>query len=197
MECGPLRELLSAYVDGESSAEDSLRVEEHLRTCADCAGAERRMRALGVAAARTEAPLSPDFRDRLFARMEREGLLRTRRSIFAFSLRWAVLPLAAAAALGLFLLTSREAPRGPVFPAAPPPAVERRPPDAPPPPLEVAGPELPAGEARAVAGEELSPEEREIVAYLEILEDPQAFEEPGEIDELEIFLAPGATRGQG
>lgn len=195
MGCGSQRELLSAYVDGESSAEESRRVEEHLRTCADCATAERRLRALDVAAARTETPVSPDFRDRLFARMEGEGLLRKRRSIFVFSLRWAALPLTAAAALGLFLLTSREAPRGPGLPAAPR-AVEQRSPDAPP-PRDLAGPEPSAGEAGAVAGDELSPDEREIIAYLEVLEDPQAFEEPGDIDELEIFFAPGTTRGQG
>lgn len=197
MECGPLAELLSAYVDGESSAEESRRVEEHLRTCDGCARAERRMRALGAATARTETPVSPDFRDRLFARMEGEGLLRKRRSIFALSLRWAALPLSAAAAFGLFLLTSREVPRGPGIPAAPPGAVEQRPPIASPTPRDLARPEGPAGEARAVAGEELSAEDREIVAYLEVLEDPQAFEEPGEIDELEIFLAPGGARGQG
>lgn len=197
MGCGPMRELLSAYADGESTPEESRRVEEHLRACADCVRAEGRMRALGTAAARTETSVSPDFRDRLFALMEREGLLSRRRSIFAFSLRWAVLPLTAAAALALVLLTSREAPRVPGFPSTPPPAVEQRPPDASPPPRVLAGPERPAGEARTVAGEELSPEEREIVAYLEILEDPQALEEPAEIEELEIFLAPGTTRRQG
>ena len=44
----------------------------------------------------------------LFARLEKEDLLSKRRSIFVYSLRWAAVPLAAAAALALFLLPSRE-----------------------------------------------------------------------------------------
>lgn len=196
MECGLSKELLSAHVDGEASPEESHRVEEHLRACADCATTEKRMRALGGAAARTETRVSPELRDRLFARMEQEGLLRRRRSIFAFSVRWAALPLAAAAALGLFLLTSRETARGPA-PPPPPQAVAERPGDASPPVGAPTRPERRARETAAVSGEELSPEEREIVTYLEILEDPHAFEEPGEVDELEIFVPPAARRGQG
>ncbi|OGP33085.1 MAG: hypothetical protein A2X88_09550 [Deltaproteobacteria bacterium GWC2_65_14] len=190
MDCGDAKELLSACLDGEASAGDSRRVEEHLAGCAGCKAGERRMRALDVAIARTGTDVSPDFRERLFSRMEAEELLPKRRSLFAFSFRWAALPLAAAA-LGLFFLMSREAPRGPAAPGSAPQ-------------VAVIQPESPARAARetrapegtAVAGrEELAAEEREIVAYLEILEDPASFEEPGGIDEMEMFLPDGKKQG--
>jgi len=212
MDCGEAKELLSACLDGEASPKDSRRVEEHLAGCAGCKAVERRMRALDVGIARTETDVSPDFRDRLFSRMEAEELLPKRRSLFAFSFRWAALPLAAAAALGLFFLMSREAPRGPAAPGLapqvaviPPETLQfavNRPGAAPSSPAPV--PESPARTARetrppegtAVADRgELAAEEREIVAYLEILEDPSSFEEPGEIDEMEMFLPEGGKQG--
>lgn len=194
MDCGSLKELISVYVDGESSPEESRRAEEHLDLCPECARNAKLLRALGAAAVRTETQVSAGFRDRLFARMEEEGLLRRRRSLFAFSLRWAGLPLAAAAALGLFLLTSREAARGPAPPASSPSEIQR-PRDASPPERGPAAPESSAGASAPVAGEALSLEERDIVANLEVLEDPQAFDEPGEIDELEIFFPNTNSRG--
>lgn len=200
MDCREAEELLSACLDGEATAEDSRRVEEHLAGCAGCKAVERRMRALDAAIARTETEVSSDFRERLFSRMEAEELLPKRRSLFVFSFRWAVLPLAAAAALGLFFLMPREAPRGPVTPA---PRVAGVPPEMAPSasaPLPQsptrAARETPAREGTSVVSrEELAAEEREIVAYLEILEDPSFLEDSGEIDEMEMFLPDGRTKG--
>src|SRR4030067_2599021 len=100
MECGEIREIISAFVDGEAAPEEARRVEEHLGSCAQCRSAEKRMRALGVAVTRTEGSVPPDFRENLFARMEAEGVLPKRRCIFVFSGRCAAGPLAVAAALG-------------------------------------------------------------------------------------------------
>jgi anti-sigma factor RsiW len=169
MECRQIREIISAYVDGEASPEEARQAEEHFGRCPECRVAENRMRALGVAVVRTEGAVPSDFRETLFARMEREDLLSKRRSIFVFSLRWAAVPLAAAAALALFVLSSRDVPRD-LSPTA------MRPPG-------LAG----------TAGE-LSPEDREIVAYLEILEDSDMLDETG-IEEMEIFAPPPEQRG--
>jgi len=169
MECREIREIISAYVDGEALPEEARRVEEHLGECAECRAAEKRMRTLGVAVARTEGMVPPDFRENLFARLEKEDLLPKRRSIFVYSVRWAAVPLAAAAALALFLLSSRE----PVRDLSP---TALRPP-------QVSG-----------TGEQLSPEDREIVANLDILEDPDLFNEP-DIEEMEIFVPSSQQRG--
>jgi len=212
MDCVEAKELLSAFLDGESSPEESRRVEEHLATCAGCRAARHRMGALDSFLARSETPVSPGFRGKLFSRLEAEDLLPRRRSLFWFSIRWA--PLAAVAALGLFLMISREAPRIATNPPESPKAVAQIPattqgearvatnppgetPSAPTPavPGGVAS-ESPAPGAAAVAvREELTPEEREIVAWLEILEDPDSFVEPDEVDETEILLP--AARSQG
>jgi hypothetical protein len=78
-------------------------------------------------------------------------------------------PLAAAAALALYVMSSREIPREFSSPAVRPPQVA-----------------APAGT--------LSPEDREIVANLEILEDPELLDEP-QIDEMEIFVPSSRQRG--
>jgi len=203
MECREIREIISAYVDGEASPEEARRVEEHLGSCAQCRSAEKRMRALGVAVTRTEGSVPPDFRESLFARMEAEDLLPKRRSIFVFSVRWAAVPLAAAAAMALYVLSSREAPREFPSPAVGPPRVAREMPGpgttSPEAGSPSSAPREPAGSPPAVPGKEerktqvvadggkLSPEDREIVANLEILEDPDLFDEP-QIDEMEIFV---------
>jgi anti-sigma factor RsiW len=169
MECREIREIISAYIDGEALPEEARRVEEHLGECAECRMAGKRMRVLGVAVARTEGTVPLDFRENLFARLEREGLLPKRRSLFVYSLRWAAVPLAAAAALAFFVLSSREPVRNLSPTALRPPQV-------------------------SVTGEPLSPEDREIVANLEILEDPDLFNEPA-IEEMEIFIPPSRQRG--
>lgn len=200
MDCEELKEILSGYVDGEARGDEGRVVEKHLAACAACRKLARRMRAVGAGVGRIESDVSPGFRETLFARMEREGLLAPRRSLFAYSLRWAAVPLAAAALLAVVLLMPRETGiRGPSPPAQRGPEVAERAPQA-----QVA---RPAHDARvpeaataaagraAVAhdGSDLSPEEREIVAYIEVLEDPAALDEPSEIDDLDL-VAPAARK---
>jgi predicted anti-sigma-YlaC factor YlaD len=169
MGCREIREIISSYVDGEARPEEARMVEEHLGGCPQCRQAEKRMRDLGIAVARAEGAAPPDFREKLFARMEKEDLLPKRRSIFAYSVRWAVVPLAAAAAIAFFVHSSREVPRDHPSTAMRPPA------------------------ATGIGGE-LSPEDREIVASLDVLEDPDLFDET-EIEELEFFAPPPRQRG--
>lgn len=209
MDCREIRENISAYVDGEATEEEARQVAEHLRTCAACLAVEKRMRALGDAALRTEASVSPGFRDRLFSRMEREGLLAPRRSLFAFSVRWTAVPLAAAAALAVFLLVARETPRVVSSPAggparvagetthpltgSPPGSLSRDSTRAAPASPAVAG----AGEGTAPVaskGVELSGEDRAVVANLDLLEDPDLFDE-GRMEEMEIFIPSSMQRG--
>ena len=193
MECTENREIISAYVDGEASPEEARRVEEHLGSCAECRSAEKRMRALGVAVTRTEGAVPHDFRENLFARMEAVDLLPKRRSIFVFSVRWAAVPLAAAAAMALYVISSREAPREFSSTAVGPPRVAREMPGP-----GTTSPAVPGKEERKTQvvanGGKLSPEDREIVANLEILEDPDLFDEP-QIDEMEIFVPSSRRRG--
>jgi len=169
MGCREIREIISAYVDGEARPEEARLVEDHLGKCPQCRQAEKRMRDLGMAVARTEGTVPPDFREELFARMEKEDLLPKRRSIFAYSVRWAAVPLAAAAAMALYVLSSLEVPRDH-------PSRAMRPPTA------------------AVVEGDLSPEDREIVAYLDVLEDPELFDET-EIEEMEILPPPPRRQG--
>jgi len=188
MDCVEAKELLSAFLDGESSPEESRRVEEHLATCAGCRAVRQRMGALDSFLARSETPVSPGFRGKLFSRLEAEDLLPRRRSLYWFSIRWA--PLAAAAALGLFLLISQEAPRVATNPPGETPSAP-----APDVPGRVASESQAPGAAAVAVREELTPEEREIVAWLEVLEDPDSFEEPDEVDETEILLPNARSRG--
>lgn len=193
MDCTDAKELLSAFQDGETSGEESRQVEAHLAACEECRAAQRRMLALDAMLARSETSVSPGFRDTLYSRMESEDLLPRRRNLFSFSFRWA-LPLAAVAALSLFLLISRETPRVQGVPGTEPQVASTRPeaPEARKPAAAVPG--MPGG-AEVAAREELTEEEREIVAWLEVLEDPASFEEPGEVDEMEIFLPPVRNQG--
>lgn len=167
MKCLEWKEKISGYIDREISPAEIREVEGHLAACESCRILERRMRALGVGVARAEAAVPSDFREKLFARLEAEELLPRRRSLFVFSLRWAAVPLAAAAAVGMFLLVSPEKGRDAIAPQQSTPS--------------------------AVVG--LSAEEREIVAYLEVLEDPAALEEQGDGDTMEMFAPSGSRRG--
>jgi predicted anti-sigma-YlaC factor YlaD len=187
MVCLDWKERISAHVDGETPAGEVRLVEEHLRGCAECRALERKMRAVAIGVARTEAEAPPLFREKLFARMESEDLLPKRRSLFAYSLRWAAIPLATAAALAFFLFTSTERVGNRPAPPGQVPYVAQRAPA-----NETTPPSSLVVERR---GGELTPEEREIVAHLELLEDTSAFEDTGEIDEMEIF-AP-AVSGKG
>jgi len=207
MKCEEIKEILSSYVDGEARGDEGALVEEHLAACAGCRELVRRMRLVGASIEKAEGAVPPDFRETLFARMEREGLLSRRRSLFAYSIRWAAVPAAAAAVLALFLLTSREPGiKGPVPSAQRPTAMEGRAQDAQERPrVAQRAPEerMPAAVrgtsenaiADTRAGADLTPEEREIVANLEVLEDPAALDEPSEIDELEIVEPAGRRKG--
>ncbi len=219
MTCEEIKEILSSYVDGEAGGDEGLLVERHLAACAGCRDVARRMRMVGAGIEKTEGAVPPGFRETLFARMEREGLLRRRRSLFAYSVRWAAIPAAAAAVLALFLLTSREAGKvGPTVPAGPRQAMTEGQPSAPQAPKAAIPPEgqAPRGqEGRIVAertpepsapavgkavadsrvGADLTPEDRDVVANLDVLEDSAAFDQPSGIDELDIVEPAGGRKG--
>ncbi|HZD54805.1 MAG TPA: anti-sigma factor [Candidatus Aquicultoraceae bacterium] len=211
MDCAEIRELISAWLDGEASPEEVRRVEEHLGACAKCRAVAGRMRALGTAVPGMEMPVPPGFRETVFARLEKEEFLPKRRSLFAFSVRWAAVPLAAVAAIALFYLNPPEAPRDSLSPAVrnSGPVVAGRSAEAPrlatesppgalssssPPAVSSTVPEKGTSEVAGGVGAGLTPEDREIVANLEILEDPELFDED-RFDEIEIFLP--ASRQQG
>lgn len=203
MKCLEWKEKISGYIDREISPAEVREVEGHLAACESCSTLERRMRVLGVGVARTEATVPPDFREKLFARLEAEELLPRRRSLFVFSLRWAAVPLLAAAAVGMFLLVSPEKGRDAIAPQGGLPQVAQRDPrQATPsavisPQVELQSSSGAFGKGQpaetAVAG--LSAEEREIVAYLEVLEDPAALEEQGDADNIDMFAPSGGRRG--
>ncbi len=223
MKCDEIKEILSGYVDGEARGDEARLAEEHLAACPVCRDLVRRMKVVGAGVGRTEAVVPPGFRDAVFDRMEREGLLPRRRGVFAFPIRWVAIPVAAAAVLALFVLMPREAGKvGPAMSTRPPTAANEAAPQAPGAGERLAGrtgdagsakgveegtrlarqaPESPAaGAARTAAADaraavELSPEERDIVAHLDVLESSAAFDEPSEIDELEIVEP--ATRNNG
>ena len=180
MECREWRERISASIDGEIPPGEARLVEGHLEECAECRALERKMRAVGIGVARTEGAVPSDFREKLFARMEAEDLLPRRRSLFVFSLRWAAIPVAAAAALALFLLVSPDKGKDAVSPQGPIP--------------QVSGRQTPPDAART-AIDQLTPEEREIIAFLDILEDPSDLDSPGDVDEMEMFAPPGRGHG--
>lgn len=204
MDCRDWRERISAWIDGEVPPSETRLIEAHLEACSECRAVERKMRAVGIGVGRTEGAIPADFREKLFTRLEAEELLPRRRSLFVFSLRWAAIPLTAAAALALFLLVSPEKGNRSIAPQAPlprvaeqAPATEPREPASPavsPEPRSAVSPRTQAPPAR-VAKEELTAEEREIVAYLDILEDPSDLEPPEDVDEIEIFAPPARSRG--
>lgn len=226
MECREIREIVSAYVDGEAHAAEVRAVEDHLGACPACRSLAGTMRVLGDGVGKIEGKVPPGFRDALFDRLEREDLLPRRRSLFAFAVRWTAVPLAAAAALALFILTARETGKGPASPPETLPRVAQGLPggeshvsagpgatsgsSASVPPVAGTAPSaggtgpvdsrLSAESSRFAAEADggargLSAEEREIVAYLELLEDPSSLDEPGEVDEMDLFEPAAGRRG--
>jgi anti-sigma factor RsiW len=205
MKCDEIREILSSYVDGEARGDEGRAAEEHLAACGACRDFVQRMSVVGAGVEKVEGVVPRDFRETLFARMERDGLLPRRRSLYAYSIRWAAVPLAAAAALALFVLTSRDAGiKEPAPSAQRTPAAEVGAPgvregiaqkgaEAPVPGAGTGTGGTSVADARTGAG--LTPEEREIVAHLDVLEDPAAMDEPSEIDDLEIDEPDGRSRG--
>jgi len=175
MGCRDIRESISACVDGEASPGEAAAVREHLASCERCRVLERQMRAVGAGVRQLRGPVPDRFREKVFARLESEGALPKRRKVFPAAWRWAAVPLAAAAGLGLFLLTSREAVRGPVPPG---PAASR---------VETSVPRASSPQENIAA---LSAEDREMLALLDILEDPAAFDANDDAEGMDL-LAPG------
>ncbi|MGZ8461048.1 MAG: anti-sigma factor family protein [Candidatus Deferrimicrobiaceae bacterium] len=207
MACRDIRETISACVDGEASPEEAASVREHLAACERCRVLERQMRAVGAGVRQVRGRVPDGFREAVFAHLDAEGALPPRKKVLPVSWRWAAVPLAAAAALGFFLLTSREAVRGPV-PQGPvtsrvetsasrssspvssaPDSAGSHP--AAPVPRQAAIPAVPAvsPQGGAVA---LSGEDREMLALLDILEDPAAFDANGDAEGMDL-LAPGSS----
>jgi anti-sigma factor RsiW len=193
MGCRDIRETISACVDGEASPEEAASVREHLASCERCRVLERQMRAVGAGVRQVRGSVPDRFREEVFARLESEGVLPPRKKVFPTAWRWAAVPLAAAAGLGLFLLTSRDAVRAPVPQGPVTSRVETSAPVAPAPFSPVPAPAMravippasPKGDAVA-----LSTEDREMLALLDILEDPAAFEANGDAEGMDL-LAPG------
>ena len=175
MGCSDIRESISAFVDGEASPGEAAAVREHLASCERCRVLERQMRAVGAGVRQIRGSVPDRFREKVFARLESEGALPPRRKTFSVSWRWAAVPLAAAAGLGLFLLTSREAVRGPVSHES---ATAR---------IETSAQRAPSLPGNAAA---LSAEDREMLALLDILEDPDDLDANDEADGMDL-LAPG------
>jgi len=175
MGCRDIRESISACVDGEASSDEAAAVREHLASCVRCRVLERQMRAVGAGVRQVRGPMPDRFREKVFARLESEGALPRRKKVFSTAWRWAVVPLAAAAGLGLFLLTSREAVRGPALPVPATARVGTSAAHAPSPQVDVGS---------------LTTEDREMIAMLDILEDPAAFDANDDAEEMDL-LAPG------
>ena len=174
MSCRDIRESISACVDGESSPEEAAVVREHLASCERCRVLERQMRAVGAGVRQVRGPVPDRFREEVFARLESEGVLPKRKKAVSTAWRWVAVPLAAAAGLGLFLLTSREGIREPV-PSGPATAWIGTSPRAP----------SPQGDGSA-----LSTEDREMLAMLDLLEDLDAFDANDDAEGMDL-LAPG------
>jgi anti-sigma factor RsiW len=181
-------------VDGEASPEEAARVREHLASCERCRVLERQMRAVGAGVRQVRGSVPDGFREAVFARLDAEGTLPKRKKVFPTAWRWVAVPLAAAAAaLGFFLLTSREAVRAPVPQGPVTSRVETSAPGAPvsgsPVPGPAVSPAVPpvSPQGNAVA---LSTEDLEMLALLDILEDPAAFDANDDAEGMEL-LAPG------
>jgi hypothetical protein len=223
MDCRDLMEILSACLDGEASPEEARLVEAHLEACGKCRSVADRMRRVGFATASIEGEVPADFREKLFVRLEREDILPRRRNIFVYAVRWAVLPAAAVLALFLLVPRDvdhvatgpREEPAR-IARGSPRESPDVQPPDAPGPSAvrrpgadvslrseerdgrrvssaaDLAGRTI--GPEDAAKAEDLPPEDRNIVAYLEILEEPDLVGN-GDADAVDVLLPPGKDRG--
>ena len=183
MDCRDIRETISAWVDGEASPGEAASVREHLASCERCRVLERQMRAVGAGVRQVRGSVPDRFREEVFARLESEGALPKRKKVFPTAWRWAGVPLAAAAGLGLFLLTSREAVRTPVPQA---PVTSRVETTAPAPAVR---PAVPPESAQGTT-DALSIEDRKMIALLDILEDPAAFDANDDAEGIDL-LSPG------
>ena len=167
MGCRDIRETISACVDGEASPEEAASVREHLASCERCVALERQMRAVGAGVRQVREKVPDRFREEVFSRLESEGALPKRKKVFPTAWRWAAVPLAAAAALGFFLLTPGDGIRE----RATLPTTTAR--------METPGSSAP-----------LTTEDREMIALLDLLEDPSDLDANDDADGVEL-LAPG------
>jgi len=175
MECRDIRESISACVDGEASPGEAASVRGHLASCERCRVLERQMRAVGAGVRQVRGSVPDRFREEVFARLESEGALTKRKKVVPAAWRWVAVPLAVAAGLGLFLLTSREVVRGPSLPG---PVVAQ---------VGTSAPSIPSPQGN---GSAFSAEDREMLAMLDLLEDPVAFEANDDAVGVDL-LAPG------
>jgi len=175
MGCRDIRESISACVDGEASPGEAEAVREHLASCERCRVLERQMRAVGAGVRQVRGSVPDRFREAVFARLESEGVLPKRKKVVPTAWRWAAVPLAAAAALGFFLLTSRE---GTMEPVPSGPATAR---------VGISAPRAPSPQGN---GSAVSTEDREMLAMLDLLEDPDPFDANDDAEGMDL-LAPG------
>lgn len=167
MGCRDIRESISARVDGEASPEEAASVREHLASCERCRVLERQMRAVGTGVRQVRGSVPDRFREEVFARLESEGTLPPRKKVFSTAWRWAVVPLAAAAGLGFLLLTSGDGIRERATPGT-----------------------TTARMASPVSSAPLTTEDREMIALLDILEDPADLDANDDAEGMDL-LAPG------
>ncbi|MFH1226912.1 MAG: zf-HC2 domain-containing protein [Planctomycetota bacterium] len=102
MKCGFNQEMLSAYLDNESSSEQKQAVENHISRCPECSDLVQLFRNNDAAMRRAVKPQLPDeyWRDygqRLSRRMSSSGTFKR------YLARYAILPLAAAILLAVTL----------------------------------------------------------------------------------------------
>ena len=167
MDCRDIRETISACVDGEVSPGEAAWVREHLASCERCRVLERQMRAVGAGVRQVRERVPDRFREEVFARLESEGALLKRKKVSPTAWRWAAVPLAAAAALGFFLLTPGDGIRERPTPGT---ATARM--------------------ASPVSSAPLTTEDREMIALLDLLEDPADLDANDDAEGMEL-LAPG------
>jgi hypothetical protein len=206
MNCEDYRQIVSARIDGHASGREVEALDAHLRECVPCSEADRALRALHAGFASSDPAPSPAFRAALFERLETEGLLPERKGrLISFPfLRWAAVPLAAAAGFALFLMVGRESAPVRSADSSPAPRVASR--EAPAQPVAAGNPASgspaavaavpkgrpstaasgPGSVAAASGGHPpLSAEEAEIVANIDLFDDPAALDAAlSDIDDL-------------
>lgn len=128
------------------------------------------------------------FRETLFSRLEAEGAIPPRKKPPARAWRRAALPLAAAAAIGLFLLVSRESVRERPAPGPSTARVETPPSVGPDP-----EPAPPMATSPGAASPALSPDEMEMIALLDVLSGPISFEAGEDVEALDLMDALGRS----
>ena len=81
--CAEIGELLSAYLDGELSAEEQQKIDIHLQSCPDCARLANALGTLRREIAETQLIPPPHLHDNIMSRVHRENKLRRLRRFTA------------------------------------------------------------------------------------------------------------------